>query len=201
MKMSGILSAFAAMLLLVGSANAGAPEAPERELVDGFPPESILAQLEFTGAPDRHAQAAIVRDGERYTLFITHQYRQDVRYYVAVENDKLGLDWGWETGSTSPALTRNAAGSLQIRHGNEFGRGRWQRVLTIAYRAGAYRLVGFTFTERDSLVPDSGTSCDYNFITGQGVRDGRRFQFAPNMRLLANLSNQNLELHTCDNWF
>lgn len=80
-----------------------------------------------------------------------------------------GQSWG-----TLPSLSVNGAGSLVIASENDaVGRDRWHQTLTVAYRDGAYRVIGITYDHRDTLDLSSGGSCDLNLSTGRGTAGGK----------------------------
>jgi hypothetical protein len=74
---------------------------------------------------------------------------------------------------TKPRFEINARGSLQIVSGNDaVGRGRWNQVVTVAFRDGQFNVIGITCSQWDTLDPDFGHSCDLNLTTRKGVVNG-----------------------------
>jgi len=74
---------------------------------------------------------------------------------------------------TKPWFEINARGSLQIVSGNDaIGRGRWNQVVTVAFRDGQFNVIGITRSQWDTLDPDFGHSCDLNLATRKGVVNG-----------------------------
>lgn len=78
--------------------------------------------------------------------------------------------WMGVAAGTLPGLERSTEGSLLVHSMNEaIGRNRWHQTLTIAYRDGAYRVAGFTYSWYDTLDLAASGSCDLNLLTGKGV--------------------------------
>lgn len=197
MKLARLQMVFLGLAMFLGTKVAVATDIP---LVDGFPRDSILAEQQFRGALGPIATAALVRQSQdEVALMILHSYQHDVRTYLAVSNSRLGLDWGWEFSGSRPSLTVNQAGSLLVNHRNDMGRDRWARTLTIAYRDGAYRLVGFTYEYFDA-VNGYRFNCDYNLLTGRGVKNGLGIAILPISPLLAGVDVNQPKLSSCDGW-
>jgi hypothetical protein len=80
-----------------------------------------------------------------------------------------GVMWG-----TRPTLDVSDKGSLFVKSGNEaIGRGRWSQTLTVIYRNNDFIVAGLTRSARDTLDLKAGGSCDLNFLTGKGKRNGK----------------------------
>jgi hypothetical protein len=80
-----------------------------------------------------------------------------------------GSMWG-----TRPSLETTGKGSLLVKSANEaVGRNRWSQTLTIVYRNKEFVVAGLTREERDTLDLKAGGSCDINFLTGKGKRNGK----------------------------
>jgi hypothetical protein len=64
-------------------------------------------------------------------------------------------------------------GSLRL-HTSHMGIGRsaFEQTLTIAWRQGAWRVVGLTRSYWDKLDPEAGSSCDINLATGRAILTG-----------------------------
>jgi hypothetical protein len=79
------------------------------------------------------------------------------------------LVWYGLMSGVVPGLDLAPNGSLLVESGNEgIGRGRWNATLTIAYRDGAYRVVGYTRSWYDTIDRDNYGTCDLNLLTGKG---------------------------------
>ena len=80
-------------------------------------------------------------------------------------------DIAWVGGiGQRPELDLAPNGSVQLISMNEsIGRDRWELTLTIAYRADAYRVAGFTYRWRDTIENDNNGVCDLNLLTGRGL--------------------------------
>lgn len=76
-----------------------------------------------------------------------------------------------------PWLEANEHGSLKIYSENSaIGRDRWEQILTIAYRNGAFVVAGYTLSYYDTLDPDAAGKCDVNLLTGKGVHNDKTFK-------------------------
>lgn len=96
--------------------------------------------------------------------------------------------WG-----TRPSLETNDKGSLLIKSANEaIGRSRWSQTLTIVYRNKEFVVAGLTREERDTLDLKAGGSCDINFLTGKGKRNGKPIETKFPAMKLANWSDEKL---------
>lgn len=79
------------------------------------------------------------------------------------------LVWYGRMAGFTPRLEIAANGSLLVQSANEgLGRGRWNATLTVAWRDGAYRVVGYTLSWYDTLEPENFGTCDLNLLTGKG---------------------------------
>ncbi len=92
----------------------------------------MIQALQFKGKPGVTAQAAsFARKQTQSQLLITHQKPNDVRYYLVLDNNKLGLTIDGMAGTES-SLDTAVNGSLLIKQQNDsVGRHRWQRTLTL----------------------------------------------------------------------
>ena len=121
---------------------------------------TIRADLDGNG----HAESfrLVVPDNDpRADLEIAGQWQT-----VVYEN----LGWAGIAAGTLPRLELAPNGSLRlITENSAIGRNRWEQVLTIAHRDGAYRVAGFTYAFYDTLDLDSGGFCDVNLLTGRGL--------------------------------
>jgi hypothetical protein len=78
----------------------------------------------------------------------------------------------WSLELASLKLAPNGSVQLGSSHVG-VGRSPHEQTLTIAYRGGAYQVVGITRSNWDRIEPDNSTSCDLNLLTGQGKVNGR----------------------------
>ena len=76
----------------------------------------------------------------------------------------------WKGGpGQEPMLELAPNGSVRLISMNEaIGRNRWFQTLTIAYRNGAYRVAGFTYSWYDTLNLEDTGECDLNLLNGRG---------------------------------
>jgi hypothetical protein len=85
---------------------------------------------------------------------------------------------------TGPELSINKAGSLVIVFQNDsVGRDRWREQYVIAWRGGALVVAGYSYETRDTLNPAHHGSCDMNFLSGHGLRNGKAVATGPLVRL------------------
>lgn len=77
--------------------------------------------------------------------------------------------WYGRMAGSEPSLDLAPNGSLLVHSANDgIGRGRWNAALTLAYRDGAYQVVGYTYQWRDTIDPQNYGTCDINLLTGKG---------------------------------
>jgi hypothetical protein len=77
--------------------------------------------------------------------------------------------------SLEPAsLSRASNGSILLNSSHMgIGRSAHEQTLTIAFRNGAYQVVGITRSAWDKLNPEAATRCDINLLTGRGIVNNR----------------------------
>ena len=64
-------------------------------------------------------------------------------------------------------LRQNRKGALQVYSENTaVGRDKWERTMTLAFRGGHFVVAGLTLSDYDDLNPNSGLSCDINYLSG-----------------------------------
>ena len=82
-----------------------------------------------------------------------------------------GPAMGWTQMGEDARLEVTEAGSLRLITSNYgIGRNKWEQILTVAWRDGAFRIAGLTHSAFDSLDPEvGGRVCDINLLTGDGV--------------------------------
>lgn len=80
-------------------------------------------------------------------------------------------------GGIDAYLRKTPNGTLQLISQNiALGRHRWEQALTIVYRDNQFLVGGYTYSDYDALDVDSDGNiktrdCDFNFLTGRGVKD------------------------------
>jgi hypothetical protein len=162
--------------------------APALFLLTAFP---ALAQ---TPALERvlSATTLYLSDSGGYDLAILVDNRDsgaDLHLYFGVDRNapegttkpsfvKKNAAWVGGGAGALPSLAVSDKDSLLIKSENEaIGRDRWSETLTVVRRNGALVVAGLTFTARDTLNPEGGGSCDLNFLTGKGTRNGKKVEF------------------------
>lgn len=123
-----------------------------------------VIQFDFTddGLTDR---AVLVEDEPPYARLVIFSAGKDGldRGVVLKEEMWSGLVFGQVA-----QLNTIGQNSLQVSSKNEaVGRNRWSQRLTIAYRRGAYRVVGFTYDYYDTLDLTNNGTCDVNYLNGK----------------------------------
>ncbi|ATQ66916.1 MULTISPECIES: hypothetical protein [Methylosinus] len=102
---------------------------------------------------------------------------------------KKNAAWVGGGAGALPSLAVSDKGSLLIKSENDaIGRDRWSETLTVVRRNGALVVAGLTFTARDTLEPEGGGSCDLNFLTGKGTRNGKKIELKAQTLPLADWS-------------
>ena len=163
--------------------------------------EQVVQSQEFKGKPGVVATAHIVKmdDDADASLVITHEKPNDARYYMIIDNPHLGIVPP-EFAGVGSTLNRAANGSLTIEQLNiGFSRSRWERTLTISYRNGKYVISGFTYSAWDAHNPELGQGCDYNLITGKGIRNGKKVNIKTRALDLQSFSSPE-KLESCKGW-
>jgi hypothetical protein len=132
---------------------------------------------------------------DRAVLVANGAGNSDLYIYLNLDNadDKapkpalVKKDAAWDGGiwGSRPSLETTAKGSLLIKSENSgAGRDRWNQTLTVVYRNKQFIVAGLTREAYDTLSPDAGHSCDLNFLSGKGKRDGKSVEIkTPAMKL------------------
>lgn len=85
-----------------------------------------------------------------------------------IENSKLAYAYA----NPGASLELRAKGSFKVTIDHSgFGRSSYMREYTISFRDEKFLLSGVTVSEYDKLDPSLGGSCDFNLLTGKGVRN------------------------------
>jgi len=94
-------------------------------------------------------------------------------------------------------LSVNKAGSLVITLQNtSIGRDRYASEIVVAYRNGNFVVAGFKHNSYDTLDTKNGESCDFNLLTGQGIKNGKSVKLAKKSILFENLKDS-VKLYSC----
>ncbi len=161
------------LMLIATLATTTAFAQSEPVLMDVPADDQIVQSIEFKGRPDRVVSATLVKseDANFGTIMITHQKASDVRHFVGAMSDVE-----YTVNESLPGFTtleKNAGGSLVITSTNDtFGRDRYTRKLTVAYRNNQYKIIGFTLYTLDTMNMKSD-ECDYNLQTQKGKKNGK----------------------------
>jgi len=106
---------------------------------------------------------------------------------------KKSAAWSGAMFGTTPSLVASAKGSLLVKSENTaIGRSRWSQTLTIVYRNKEFIVAGLTREASDTLEPGSGHTCDLNFLTGKGKRDGKAIETKTPAMKFADWSDEKL---------
>jgi hypothetical protein len=177
-----------AALLAAAPAHAGAAEAD----VGRSPNDVVSAVTLDMNGDGRFDRAVLVEEDDTVTLLVylsapDRDDRRDRRLAIV----KPAVAWNGGMWGQQPSLEVNARGSLLVRSANEsIGRDRWSQTLTVAYKNGTFLVAGLTFNRRDSLDPEAATACDLNYLSGQGIRNGKPIRLAARTPLLADWSDE-----------
>jgi hypothetical protein len=98
--------------------------------------------------------------------------------------DVIARDFAWNTDPVA-ALSRAPNGSLRAHTAHTgIGRRAHEQTLTIAFRNGAYQVVGLTRVNWDRIEPHTNTTCDMNLITGRGTVNDRSVRVRARAKVL-----------------
>lgn len=76
-------------------------------------------------------------------------------------------------------LRQTQKGALQVYSENTaVGRDKWERTMTLAFRNGRFVVAGVTMTSYDDLKPNSGVSCDLNYLSGLGKMGRKKLKIS-----------------------
>lgn len=99
---------------------------------------------------------------------------------------KKNIAWSGGIWGALPSLETSAKGSLLIKSENTgVGRDRWDETITVVYRNKELVVAGLTRNAYDAVEPNGAHSCDLNFLTGKGKRDGRPIEVKTGLKKLA----------------
>ncbi len=168
-----------AKLLLACFSVVGAAQAQPVSEPPNIRPDAVVsvATLDFDGDGDMD-RAVLVQgkeddDADLYIYLAGSNPDDAKRRELALAKESLawiGGMWG-----TLPSLQSSPKGSLLVKSQNDaIGRSRWSQTLTIIRRDGRFLVAGFTRSSRDTLAPNSSSSCDVNFLSGQAIRNGKK---------------------------
>lgn len=121
---------------------------------------TLRADLDHDGTPETFS---LIDKGESLTSLTITRLGKPI---IIAHN----IAWSLEPAT----LTLAANGSLLVNTSHiGVGRSPHEQTLTIAYRRGAYQVVGITRGNWDRIEPDKSTSCDINLLTGRGTVNNR----------------------------
>ncbi|MCI4665749.1 MAG: hypothetical protein MRY74_13620 [Neomegalonema sp.] len=164
----GAPSLFAATLLLTWASIAQSEPVDPTKLNQGDEISVVKADFDRDGAED---VARLLVGAEDADLEIT---LADGKSVVAKALVFRGGVYGMQ-----PSLALGPQGSLIVKYENTaIGRWKWEAALTIAHRAGAFVVAGYTYSGWDAIRPVS-IRCDVNLLTGAGVLDGKKIKIKP----------------------
>lgn len=141
-------------------------------------------------------RAALVENGDSGADLYIYRSLEPARDLTKPTKPTLvKKDAAWSGGmwGTRPSLETNAKGSLLIKSENTgIGRDRLTQTLTIIYRNKEFIVAGLTRDAYDSLQPNSEHSCDLNFLSGKGKKDGKAIEVKYPAKKLADWSDGDL---------
>lgn len=111
---------------------------------------------------------------------------------------KKGVAWSGGSFGSRPSLETSAKGLLLIKSENtSVGKDRWTETITVVYRNKEFVVAGLTREEYDTLDPNVNHSCDLNFLTGKGKRNGKAIEVKTPLRKLADWSDEKAPPKEC----
>lgn len=157
-------------------------------------PENVLsvvtADWNNDGSFDRALLIASETESDQADLWI---YLSDSSGNMQLATLKKNTVWRGAMWGTQPTLDITGHESLAIISANDaIGRNRWNQKLTVVYRDKAFAVAGYTHTDRDTLTPDPGSSCDVNFLTGKGIKDNKPFKISTKTIALESWSEKSI---------
>jgi hypothetical protein len=147
-------------------------------------PERVLSVITTDWNNDGGFDRAILIESEptETELLIYLSDSADIKRGMRLAIAKKKIAWRGALWGTQPKLSLSQAGSLEIISANEaIGRQRWIQKLTVAYQDGSFKVIGYTYTERDTLDLSYELSCDLDFLTGNGSKNGQPFKISTNL--------------------
>ncbi|MEC7121138.1 MAG: hypothetical protein VXW65_14720 [Pseudomonadota bacterium] len=124
------------------------------------------------GLPDR--AILMMGDDTDADLYIFQSENHDPQQPKTLKVYQNSIAWMGNMWGTWPSLELNARNSLLIHSGNEaIGRNRWQQTLTVAYREQQFKVVGYTYRDRDTLDLETYSHCEINYLNGKAVINGK----------------------------
>ena len=154
LRRSGLL---AAALFALGSSAAGA--------ADPAVHASLAADLDGDGK----TELAVALGGPEVTLVIL----APTPPHDALSVVASGTGIAWTQAGEDARLDQDpATGSLRLTTSNYgIGRNKWEQVLTIAWRDGAWRIAGLDHSGFDTLTAEGADTCSANLLTGRVIID------------------------------
>jgi hypothetical protein len=111
---------------------------------------------------------------------------------------KKNAAWSGGMWGQRPDLETSAKGALLIKSENTgVGRDRWTQTLTVIYRNKEFVVAGLTRDSYDTLDAKSTHSCDLNFLTGKGKRDGKAIEVKTPLKTLADWDDDRAPAKEC----
>ncbi|HEY8161430.1 MAG: hypothetical protein ACR650_11740 [Methylocystis sp.] len=177
-----VVTLTAAALLLAGAARA------EPDFSSVLDSETLSFE---DGNTDR---AVLVENGDSGAdlyIYLNLEPARDFSKLAKPALVKKSVAWSGGMWGTRASLETNAKGSLLIKSENTgIGRDRWTETLTVIYRKGEFVVAGLTRESYDTLDPKAAHSCDLNFLSGKGKRDGKSIEVKTAAKKLAEWSDE-----------
>lgn len=132
---------------------------------------AISADLNGDGVKDR---AVLLYDRESDGVDLAIYSSVDGKLQERPTVYVASLGWTGETAGALPEMTVDRAGALiVVFQNNVSGQFLWRQQYTIAFRGGVFVVAGYSYTTRDTLTPGQSGTCNVDFVSGQGTRDGK----------------------------
>jgi hypothetical protein len=156
----------------------------------------ILSSLTLSFENGDIDRAVLVENGESNSDLYIYRALEPARDIGAPTKPALmkkNAAWSGAMWGARPSLETNAKGSLLIKSENTgIGRNRWSQTLTVVYRNKEFIVAGLTREAYDTLDPNASHSCDLNFLSGKGKKDGKPVDVKQGAKKLAEWSDEAL---------
>ena len=166
--------AFGLVIALLGSAACAEPVESQK----------IITALSGDFNGDGGSDLAMILETEPGDPMDVHLFLRDVEHNylkpLEVVRGKLYGEWngfdrsGYENSDTEPTLALLANGSIRLEiPALPIGSRRTNQTLTLAWRDNELFVAGFAYEFFDAMDDTSGSSCEYNVLTGKGKSSKR----------------------------
>jgi len=155
--------------------------APRPAAPPAVPPAKVVSATSGSWTPDGSVGRAVLIDDPDNSSVDLAIYSGGAGSPTAMKLAAFAHDIassGNMAGNTAE-LRQTPKGALQVYSENTaVGRDKWERTMTLAFRKGRFVVAGVTMTSYDDLKPNSGVSCDLNYLSGVGKMGRKRLRIS-----------------------